>query len=144
MKYILCIWLFIFVACSAEPTPRTTTPQPQSTATLQPAPKTVAATLPVPASASLPASKPSVPFLDMSTFDTSCKKASDCVLVQPSHCSRCGCINTPIAKKELKRFQLASGAIVCPPMEPLPPSAGCGGCPGYEASCKKGKCVAEP
>ncbi len=80
--------------------------------------------------------------VDMAKFYLTCKRDRDCTLVRPAPCGPCGCTNTPLAARDLAAFQTASAAITCPPPVPLTGGAGCGGCPGYHASCDKGTCVA--
>lgn len=79
--------------------------------------------------------------VDMTGFDLACERDADCVKVSPNRCGVCSCDNTPLAKRDLAAFTAAASAITCPPREPLPPSAGCGGCSGTPVRCVKGRCL---
>jgi hypothetical protein len=87
---------------------------------------------------------PSPHAVEMTGFDVSCERASDCTVVNPNKCGPCGCANTPLANKEEAKFEAAYEALACPPREPLPDGAGCGGCMTYKSACDAGKCVAKP
>ncbi|HWB78949.1 MAG TPA: hypothetical protein VG755_28500 [Nannocystaceae bacterium] len=78
--------------------------------------------------------------VDMKTFDLKCKLDSDCTLVRPYPCGHCGCSNIPLREKDLDAFNEARNAIRCAPEPEERKRISCGGCPGYTAYCKRGRC----
>jgi hypothetical protein len=90
-----------------------------------------------------PPEPPPVVAVDLTGYSRTCKKHADCMLVKSNWCSRCGCANEPIATSEEARFYAAARALECPPSEPLPGGAGCGGCIIHRPRCKQGTCVAK-
>lgn len=86
--------------------------------------------------------KPAPANIDLTGYDTSCKTAADCVLVDPNRCAICSCTSSPISAHEEARFNAAVGELRCPPPDPNPDVA-CGGCPGFRPACVDGACKAE-
>lgn len=78
--------------------------------------------------------------VDMKGFDLKCKRDSDCTLVRPRPCGHCGCSNIPLRAQDLDRFNEKRNEIRCAPTPPEHQRISCGGCPGYTAYCKRGRC----
>jgi hypothetical protein len=81
--------------------------------------------------------------IDLSGYDRSCSADSDCALVNPQPCAKCGCTDEPIAVKEQDRFRKAMSDVKCPDYDPWP-DIDCGACMDYEAFCEAGQCQSRP
>jgi hypothetical protein len=87
--------------------------------------------------------KPPPAPIDLSGYDRSCAADSDCTLVNPQPCAKCGCTDDPIAVKEQDRFRAAMSDVKCPDYDPWP-DIDCGSCMDYEAYCDAGQCQSRP
>jgi hypothetical protein len=81
------------------------------------------------------------PAVDLAGYDKSCASDEDCTVVLSQPCSKCACVNEPLATSQLERFRSEMASIDCPPYDPWP-EIDCGGCVEYEAYCDAGQCKA--
>ena len=89
--------------------------------------------------------EPELPYtaLDMTGFDLSCERDSECTGVNVHKCSHCGCANTPLRVADQEKFRELRAALECPPPDEATLQIACGGCPGYRSRCADGTCVVE-
>jgi hypothetical protein len=76
--------------------------------------------------------------VDMSSFEVACASDADCTLVDRAPCNRCGCADTPIAKKHAAAFAEAAAGMRCIGVQIYP----CGDCLLVEPHCADGVCTA--